>query len=94
MNMAEIKKNFTYIEDLSFDKTPFIISRNNRRDTMMFLEENGSLEPILLLKIIKLLKNNSDYHNIIQSIMNDPIKTITIKDIQHELEIINKMGFK
>ena len=100
MNMTDSKK---YLEnnDQLFDKTEYIKSRDKKRDMMLYLEEKGSLEPVLLLNIKNMLSEldktisqNECQKIVIYHFLHGPIKTLTVENIKHELNILAKLGFK
>ena len=109
MNMAHID-NFRYLQDHNtfpnnpeadiIDKDIFVKSRLQKFDLMLFLEENGSREPIALIDIMNLFLTmdkklteeqctNMVLDHFIQKNIN-----LSEKHIKHEISVLTKLGFK
>ena len=96
--------NMTDIVNYCFDKpaamSAALISRNNKRNCMIYLESLGSKEPILLMNIIQLV--NLFSKNISKKIIENSIinyllynnNHLTEKIIKHELTILKKLNIK
>jgi len=110
MNMANIEHFISYspnkednIEDNTLDKRTFVESRKQKLDIMLFLEENGSKEPVLLLNIMKYtttldkkLSKQERKKNVVQYFLIGDGKhtNLTAKNIDHEIKILTHLGFK
>ena len=110
MNMANIEHFVSFspnkednIEDNTLDRRTFVESRRQKLDIMLFLEENGSKEPVLLLNIMKYttsldkkLSQQERIKNIVKYFLEGDGKHtyLTSKNIHHEIKILTQLGFK
>ena len=110
MNMANIEHFVSFspnkednIEDNTLDRRTFVESRRQKLDIMLFLEENGSKEPVLLLNIMKYttsldkkLSKQERIKNIVKYFSEGDGKHtyLTAKNIQHEIKTLTQLGFK